>query len=85
MIDKDSYFSLKKYLKTLSRPQIEELCENIKFNDKERKLFVSWYNGDTVVKICMDNYICKNSYTNAFKAICSKIYNYLNYYNITFR
>jgi len=84
MIDKDNYISLKRYLKTLSKPQIEDLCENMKFNEQETRLLISWYDGDTVVKMCMDNYISNHRYNTFFKTICSKIYNYLVYQNITF-
>lgn len=68
----------------MSKPQIEDLCESIKFDSQESKLLLSWYDGDTVVKICMDNFMSNHKYNSYFKTICSKIYNYLNYQNITF-
>ena len=84
MIDKNNYHKLKKYLRVQSRPQIEKLISDLSLNSTEQKLFLSWYNGDTRVKTCMDSFICDDTYTKYLKTIFSKVYNYFKYQNITF-
>jgi len=84
MINKSDYHKLKKYLKFKSQPEINELLDCVCLNDDERKLFLSWYNGDTRVKSSIDNYICCDTYTNYLKKIFSKIYNYYEYNNMLF-
>jgi hypothetical protein len=84
MINKSNYHKLKRYLKVQSKVQIEDLIRTLELNEDETSLLRSWYNGDTVVKTCMEHYICEDTYTNHLKKIFSKIYNYFNYQNIVF-
>lgn len=84
MINKSDYHKLKKYLRLMSKPQVRDLIEKMELSDEESKLFLSWYDGDTVVKTCMENYISEDTYTNYLKKIFSKVYNYFNYQNISF-
>lgn len=85
MINKSNYIALKKYLKTWSKPQIEALCDDIKFNDSEKNIFLEWYDGESVVKIAMDNFESCRSYTNHVKLIFSKIKNYFDFININYQ
>lgn len=84
MINKSDYHKLKKYLRLMSKPQVRDLIEKMELSDEESKLFLSWYDGDTVVKTCMENYISEDTYTNHLKKIFSKVYNYFDYQNISF-
>lgn len=84
MINKSDYHKLKKYLRLMSRPQVRDLIKKMELSDEESKLFLSWYDGDTVVKTCMENYISEDTYTNHLKKIFSKVYNYFDYQNILF-
>lgn len=84
MINKDNYRKTKIYIKNLSRPQVKELCDNLEFNDLERNILMGVYDGDLVVKICMNNFICEATYAKYVKIVFSKVYNYLNYTNVTF-
>lgn len=68
----------------MSKPQVRDLIEKMELSDEESKLFLSWYDGDTVVKTCMENYISEDTYTNHLKKIFSKVYNYFDYQNISF-
>ena len=84
MITKSDYHRLKKYLKVLSKPQLRNLISEMELSKDEENLLLSWYNGDSVIKTCMENYICEDTYTSYLKKIFSKIYNYFNYKNISF-
>lgn len=84
MINKSDYHKLKKYLRVQPKVQILHFIDAIQLNDEEAKLLISWYNGDTVVKTCMEHYICQDTYTNHLKKVFSKICNYFRYENITF-
>ena len=84
MINKSDYHKLKKYLKTQPKVQILHFIDSIQLNDEESKILLSWYNGDTRVKMSMDNYICDDTCTCYLKKIFSKIYNYFVYENISF-
>jgi len=84
MISKSDYHKLKRYLKVQSKVQILHLKDELQLNDEESKLLLSWYDGDSVVKTCMNNYMSSDTYTNHLKKIFSKIYNYFGYQNISF-
>jgi len=84
MISKSDYLKLKKYLKLQPKVQIRDLISTLELNDDESKLLLSWYDGNKVIKTCMENYISEDTYTNHLKKIFSKIYNYFKYQNITF-
>lgn len=84
MINKNNYHKLKKYLKYKSKPEINELLDYVCLNDDEKDLFLSWYNGDTRVKMSLEHYICDDTCTNYLKKIFSKINNYFEYHNISF-
>ena len=84
MITKENYHKTKRYVKALSKPQIKELCADMELNDLEAKLLISSYDGESVIKICMDNYICESAYTKYIKMVYSKVYNYFRYKNISF-
>lgn len=84
MISKSDYLKLKKHLKVQSKVQIKDLIGTLELNPDEGKLLLSWYNGDKVIKTCMENYISEDTYTSNLKKIFSKIYNYFNYKNISF-
>lgn len=84
MISKSDYHKLKKYFKVQPKVQILHFIEVVQLNDEEAKLLLSWYNGDTRVKMSMDNYICDDTCTNYLKKIFSKICNYFKHENISF-
>ena len=84
MISKDNYHNIKRYVKHLSKPQIKQLCSDMELTDLETNLLLSSYDGELVVKVCMDNYISETTYTKYIKIIYSKVYNYLNYINTPF-
>lgn len=84
MICKSDYLKLKKYLRLQSKVQIKDLISTLELNENETKLLLSWYDGDKVIKTCMENYISEDTYTSYLKKIFSKICNYFKYQNITF-
>lgn len=84
MITKENYHKLKKHIRTLSRPQVKQLCLEMELDDMETKLLLSSYDKDLVVKICMDNFICESAYKKYIKLIYSKVYNYFQYTNTSF-
>jgi hypothetical protein len=84
MIGKEDYHKIKKYIKNLSRPQIKQLCSDMELNTIETNLLLSSYDGDMIVKVCLDNYISETTYTKYIKKVYSKVYNYFLYINITF-
>ena len=84
MIDKNNYLKLKKYLKCLSKPQIQDLINELNLNEEEVDLLLSWYSGDTRIKMSLDHFISPDTCTTYFKIILSKVYNYFKYRNISF-
>lgn len=84
MISKRDYHRLKKYLRLLSKPQLRSLISDMELSKDEENLLLSWYDGDSVIKTCMENYISEDTYTNYLKKIFSKIYHYFEYQNISF-
>lgn len=79
MITKDEYHKLKAEIKLLSKPEIKKLCEDMELTDYEKSLLMSSYNGESVVKICMEHYISNYTYNIDIKTIYTKIKNYLNF------
>lgn len=82
MIDKKDYHKLKKYIRTLCRLQVRQLCIDAELNDFETKLFLASYDNQSVVKTCMNLFISNSSYTNYIKIVYSKVFNYLKFANI---
>ena len=80
MICKSDYLKLKKYLRLQSKVQIKDLISTLELNDNESKLLLSWYDGDKVIKTCMENYISEDTYTSYLKKIFSKILLYIKYF-----
>lgn len=85
MITNEEYSKLKKYLKTLSKPEIRQLADDMELKESEKDVLLSIYNGDTVVKICMDNYISDFKFHTDKKLLYSRINNYLKFKGISIR
>ena len=83
-MNKQDYHKLKKHLRNLSKPQLNDLCKVLELNDSDCNLLKSWYDGESVVKIAMNNFISDRTYTHHIKKIFFKIYNYYIYKNISF-
>jgi len=75
---------LKKYLKTLPKTQIMQLCDDMMLSDYEKNLIIATYNGEKRDKICMDNYISSVTYTAHYHTILYKILNYYKEKGIKF-
>ncbi len=84
MITKDNYHRVKHYLKSLSKPQVKNLCVDMELSEFEKNLLLAMYDNELVTKICMDNFICETTYNKYIKSIYTKVYNYLIYLNTSF-
>lgn len=84
MLTKTNYHKIKHYLKSLSKPQIKDLCSNLELSEFEKTILLSTYDNELVSKICMDNFICETTYNKYIKSVYTKIYNYFIYRNIPF-
>lgn len=73
------YTDLKRELKTWSKPQIKKLCDDMEMCDTNRDLLLAWYNGESVIKISMENYFTPKTYHDHMKKLFTRIYNYRDY------
>lgn len=75
-MSKVEFHAMKRNIRELSKPQVLKICDELMLDDYEKSLLLSFYDNDSVVKTCMDNYISQNTYTNHLKIILKKIHNY---------
>lgn len=78
MIDKKIYHDLKKVIKCLCRKNVIKLCDEVELNNEERKLLMSFYDGNSRTTTCIDLGISETYYNKHLKIILSKIYDYKN-------
>ena len=78
MLDKKSYLDMKRYLKSLCRKNIINLCEDMELTKYEKDLLLSLYDNKTRVQTSMELSISMGKYTFDMKNLMNKIYNYKN-------
>lgn len=76
MIERSVYLETKRWVKSLCRTNLKQLCKNMELNEYETNLLMSYYDGRTLIEECMLSNISASKYTNDLKNICAKIYNY---------
>lgn len=78
MIDKKTYLTLKKEIKSICRQNVIKLCDDVQLNKEERKLLLSFYDDDSRTSTCMKLCVSENYYKTHLKTIFNKIYDYKN-------
>ena len=76
MINKNVYLETKRWIKTLCKTNLKNLCKDMELSKYETDLTMGYYDGKTLVEQCMDLNISSWKYTNDLKAICTKIHDY---------
>lgn len=77
MLVKNEYHELKHELKNLCKPSIVSLCNDLDFDDYEKSLLMSFYNGMSRIEAGFKLHICESKYTKDLKTVFSKISDYL--------
>jgi len=78
MIDKVTYLQLKKEIKCLCRASVVKLANDMELNTEDKELLLSFYDGDTRIKVCLDMGISTEYYRTHMRLLFSKIYDYKN-------
>lgn len=76
-MDKQKYLNYKKYIKTLSKPTIDELCNNVGLTDTDKQLLYHLSENKTGVYSCLNLGYSTWLYTHSLKRIFTRIDDYL--------
>lgn len=75
-MNRDEYFILKKYIKSICFDNAKDIASNVGLNDYETRLLLSLNKDNTRVATSMDMGICPWKYSQDLKKIINKIYDY---------
>ncbi len=78
MIDRQTYFNLKREIKLFSYNNIVRLCDEMNLEQNERDLLLDFYKDKTQTQVCMERGMCPTTYSKRMKMLFTKIYNYKN-------
>lgn len=76
MLEKSIYMNAKRRLKCLCKTNLTTMCDEMELNDYERKILLSFYNGDKVVQTCLDLGISHTTYTKDLRQVFAKVIDY---------
>lgn len=81
-MDRNDYFKLKKYIKTLCTDSVIDLATNVGLNPYEKSLLLHINKNDTRVHTSLDLGVCESKLTKDTRKIFLKINDYLKRNNL---
>ena len=81
-MDRNDYFKLKKYIKTLCTDSVIDLATNVGLNTYEKSLLLHINKNDTRIHISLDLGICESKVTKDSRKIFIKILDYIKRNNL---
>lgn len=81
-MDRNDYFKLKKYIKTLCTDSVIDLATNVGLNSYEKSLLLHINKNDTRIHISLDLGICESKVTKDSRKIFIKILDYIKRNNL---
>ena len=81
-MDRNDYFKLKKYIKTLCTDSVTDLATNVGLNSYEKSLLLHINKNDTRIHTSLDLGVCETKVTRDTQKMFRKIYDYLKRNNL---
>ena len=81
-MDRNDYFKLKKYIKTLCTDSVIDLATNVGLNTYEKSLLLHINKNDTRIHTSLDLGVCESKVTKDSKKIFIKILDYIKRNNL---